>query len=83
MIKLRFTPAEDSSNEPLELGPFREVSVADGSLIVDDGVILAYVYAETADDMHQPENMFGHPDAGKWVISETERLYGRCEFLTA
>lgn len=79
MIKLVFTPAEDSSNEPLELGPFSEVYVEDNVLSADD-VAVAWIYVETAEDMHRSENLLGHPDAGKWVITETERLYGRCTF---
>lgn len=77
MITLHFTPAEDSTNEPLEMGPFSDVYVEDANLYAD-GERVAWVFVEGAADMMNPANLFGHPDAGKWVITATERLYGRC-----
>lgn len=77
MIKLLFTPAGDSTNEPLELGPFQEVYVEDND-VVADGERVAWIFVEGAADMADPANLLGHPDEGKWVITETERLYGRC-----
>jgi len=79
MLSLRFTPAADSTNEPLELGPFSSIHVERNDLFAD-GEPIAFIFVEGALEMHDPANMFGHPDAGKWVIYETERLYGRCEF---
>lgn len=79
MIKLHFTPADDSSNEPLDLGPFSEVHVEDNDLVAD-GERVAWIFVEGAIDM---VNVLGHPDAGKWVVTETERLYGRCSFEAA
>jgi len=77
VINLLFIAAEDSTNEQMATGPFREVYIEGGELFAD-GKVIAYIFAESASDMINPANLFGHPDAGKWVISDTERLYGRC-----
>lgn len=78
MIKLLFTPAEDSTNEPLELGPFSVILVEKNILVADDEPV-AWIFFEDAVDMGDPANLLGHPDAGKWVITATNRLYGRCK----